>query len=81
MLASTLGSSPENPIIALGSNPSILGSIPAKDLGSNPASLSIFGSIPAKSLGSKPKAAAAELKDVEGVLVLGLALEVFGDQQ
>ena len=55
--------------------------MPANDLGSNPANLSILGSIPAKSLGSKPKAAAAELNEVEGVEVLGLALEVLGDRR
>ena len=78
ILASTLGSSPPNPIMALGSKPSILGSIEAKDLGSKPANLSMLGSMPAKSLGSKPKAAAAELKEVDGVEVLG-ADEVLGD--
>jgi hypothetical protein len=45
--AKTFGSNPVNPIMDLGSNPSILGSSPAK----------AFGSRPAKALGSRPAAA------------------------
>ena len=45
--AKTFGSNPVNPIMDLGSNPSILGSSPAK----------AFGSRPANALGSRPAAA------------------------
>merc|ERR1740129_1993902 len=86
--AKTFGSNPVNPIMDLGSNPSILGSSPAnalgsrpaaaRVLGSSPAALKRLGSIPANILGSIPKAKAALFKDVEGVEVLG-ADEVFGD--
>ena len=76
--AKTLGSNPVNPIMALGSNPSILGSREAKVLGSSPATLNRLGSIPASNLGSIPRAAAALFNVDDGVDVLG-AIEVLGD--
>ena len=54
--AKTFGSNPVNPIMDLGSNPSILGSSPASALGCRPAAARVLGSSPAalKRLGSIP---------------------------